>query len=56
MEQFLYRGVSKEMYEKSGGKLIPRGSNIEVTMTRSDHNPDEHVELLRNGRFLRKHS
>ncbi|HFQ5589487.1 TPA: hypothetical protein ACGUM0_004226 [Vibrio vulnificus] len=53
MKQFLYRGVSMGMHKKDDGKLIPKGNNIEVVMTRSDHNPQEGVELLRDGRFLR---
>ncbi|EGR2840724.1 hypothetical protein DU977_19110, partial [Vibrio cholerae] len=39
--------------QKNGGKLIPKGNNIEIVMTRSDHKPQDGVEFLRDGRFRR---
>jgi len=35
--KFLYRGESKEMYEKNSGQLIPRGNEFTHVFTPSDH-------------------
>ena len=35
--KFLYRGESKEMYEKNNGQLIPKGNEFTHVFTPSDH-------------------
>ncbi|MCS6160726.1 enterotoxin A family protein [Shewanella baltica] len=55
MSQMLYRGVSKEMHDALEGRLIPKGHNVQVVMTRSDY--VNGVKFTRgesvNGRFTR---
>lgn len=55
MRQMLYRGVSKEIHDALEGRLIPKGQNVQVVMTRGDY--AKGIEFTRgesvDGRFTR---
>ncbi|QUM85458.1 hypothetical protein [Moritella sp. 28] len=53
MTEYLFRGVSAEMHNRDQGRLIPKGENVEVTISRGDHDPDNNVVFLRDGTLSR---